>query len=335
MRIPRALLATTVAALLALTAACNGSAAGPDDPVESSGGDGAFPVTIEHQFGSTEIASEPQRVVTVGFNEQDFVLALGVEPVGVREFLGYDAVNRPWAPDSVRGKEIETVGSQDIDFEKIAALNPDLIMAVNGFIEQADYDKLSGIAATVAQSEEYALGATPWQEQTTTTGAALGKAEEAAEIVAEVEQQFATAVEEHPEFEGKSARFALGASESGTYSLGAEDYRTGWLTALGFTVPEQGGEVSPELIAQEMDADVLVAEGVPQEIRDLPVVQGIPVVEEGRTLFLGEDFTTDFAGALGFNSPLSIPLLLEIAVPRLAAATDDDPETSPEPYPER
>ena len=106
-------------------------------------------------------------------------------------------------------------------------------------------------------------------------------------------------------------------------------------SVYGKTAQDVAEQRAWDAFAQEMDADVLVAEGVPQEIRDLPVVQGIPVVAEGRTLFLGEDFTTDFAGALGFNSPLSIPLLLEIAVPRLAAATDDDPETSPEPYPER
>ena len=33
----------------------------------------------------------PERVLTIGFNEQDYALAFGVEPVGVREFLGYDA----------------------------------------------------------------------------------------------------------------------------------------------------------------------------------------------------------------------------------------------------
>ena len=30
---------------------------------------GAYPVTIEHKYGSTEITAEPQRVVLVGLNE--------------------------------------------------------------------------------------------------------------------------------------------------------------------------------------------------------------------------------------------------------------------------
>ena len=42
----------------------------------------AFPVTIEHKYGSTTIEAEPQRVVSVGFAEHDGILALGVTPVG-------------------------------------------------------------------------------------------------------------------------------------------------------------------------------------------------------------------------------------------------------------
>ena len=37
---------------------------------------------------------------TIGFNEADFALALGVRPVAVRQFLGsFDYKTRPWAPD--------------------------------------------------------------------------------------------------------------------------------------------------------------------------------------------------------------------------------------------
>jgi hypothetical protein len=60
---------------------------GSDEPTDRLGGDG-FPLTIEHKHGRTRLAGPPWRVVTVGFNEQDFVLALGVKRVGVREWLG-------------------------------------------------------------------------------------------------------------------------------------------------------------------------------------------------------------------------------------------------------
>jgi iron-siderophore transport system substrate-binding protein len=42
-------------------------------------------VTIEHKFGSTTITKKPKRIVTVGWNDQDFALPLGEVPVSTRE----------------------------------------------------------------------------------------------------------------------------------------------------------------------------------------------------------------------------------------------------------
>lgn len=319
--------------LLMITTGCNASSnsGGATPAVSDSAAGGAFPVTITHAFGTATIPATPQRVVTVGFNEQDYALAFGVEPVGVREFLGYDAPNRPWAPESVRGKAIPTVGSQDLQFEKIAELAPDLILGINSYIDRAAYDKLAAIAPTVAQAGDVATGGTSWEQQTLTTGKALGQDEAASELVNKTKAVFADAVKANPSFAGKSAAFALGNTASGSYSLGADDYRTGWLTELGFTVPKTSGEVSFERL-EVFDKDVLVAEGVDAAVLKKPVVAALPPVKEGRFVSFGA-FDDDFAGALGFNSPLSIPFMLDIAVPRLAVATDGDPKTKPEPYP--
>ena len=326
-------LAALVPLLLLVVAGCSASASEPAEPAApgASGTAGAaFPVTLEHQFGTTTIPAAPQRVVTVGFNEQDYALAFGVEPVGVREFLGYDAPDRPWAPEGVRGEEIPTLGSQDLEFEKIAGLAPDLILGINSYIDQAAYDKLAAIAPTVAQAGDVAPGATTWQDQTLTTGKALGRDADARALVDRTQQAFTDAVAANPSFAGRSAGFALGSSDSGTYSLGADDYRTGWLTELGFTVPEKGGEVSFERL-DVLDADVLLVEGFEQKTLDNKLFAALPAVQEGRLVDLGQ-FDQDFAAALGFNSPLSIPFMLDTAVPRLAAATDGDPATTPEPY---
>lgn len=94
-------LATTVLALA--LAACGGDG----DDATGAGGVSAgqpadFPVTVAHKYGTARVASPPKRVVTVGYNEQDFVLALGVEPVGVREWFG-DQPNAtwPWTQDEL------------------------------------------------------------------------------------------------------------------------------------------------------------------------------------------------------------------------------------------
>ncbi|MDT0350123.1 hypothetical protein [Pseudonocardia charpentierae] len=48
------------------------------------------------------------------------------------------------------------------------------------------------------------------------------------------------------------------------------------------------------------------------------------VVRDGRVAYLG-DFSTPFAGALGFGSPLSLPYALDIAVPALRSAVGGTP----------
>ncbi len=135
----------------------------------------AFPVTVEHKFGSTEIAAEPKRVVTVGYTDQDAVLAFGVVPVGVGDFLGgYKWRERPWAQDALGGAEPEVVSGQQINFEAVAAQRPDLIIAINAGLKQGDYDRLSQIAPTVGQSGDYIDFGMPWEEQTLLVGRALG-----------------------------------------------------------------------------------------------------------------------------------------------------------------
>ena len=42
-----------------------------------------YPITISHAYGETVIESKPERIVTLGWGNQDTVLALGVVPVGV------------------------------------------------------------------------------------------------------------------------------------------------------------------------------------------------------------------------------------------------------------
>ncbi|MGE2767372.1 hypothetical protein ACQGAO_01395 [Rhodococcus sp. 1.20] len=59
---------------------------------------GALPVTVDHAYGSTTIETEPQRIVTIGWNSQDSVLALGKTPVAMESFSGAGLENGilPW-----------------------------------------------------------------------------------------------------------------------------------------------------------------------------------------------------------------------------------------------
>ena len=77
--------------------------------------------------------------------------------------------------------------------EKIAALRPDLILALYSGLTKEQYDTLSKFAPVVAQPKEYSDYGIPWQRQTETIGKALGRPEEATKLVEGVEAKFAEA----------------------------------------------------------------------------------------------------------------------------------------------
>ena len=52
------------------------TASGADEETE-------YPITIQHAYGETVIESKPERIATVGWENQDTPLALGIAPVGV------------------------------------------------------------------------------------------------------------------------------------------------------------------------------------------------------------------------------------------------------------
>jgi iron complex transport system substrate-binding protein len=326
--------ALLAALLLALTFAACGS--DDDEPAaETSGAESAaFPVTVEHRFGTTEIPSEPERVVTVGYTDQDITLALGVVPVGVGEFGGgYDWRTRPWAQEALGGAEPEVVSGQEINYEAVAAQRPDLIIAINAGLQKADYEKLSKIAPTVGQSGDYIDFGMPWDEQTMLVGKALGREDKAAEVVAGVKAKFEQVRADHPEFEGKTAVLAYGGPDGyGAYAT--QDTRSRFLTDLGFKVPERIDELAGDSFfvqfSQEqfrlMDQEVVVMYGSQDDILANPVFKRLDAVKEDRVIYV--DLTDQFAGALGFASAISLPFLLDESEAMFAAAVDGDPATA-------
>ncbi len=333
-----------VAGLLLLSACGSGDDAGADTSDTSDTTEGtdaeAFPVTIEHKYGETTIDEAPERVVVVGLVEQDALLALGVVPVATTEWFGEHAgAVWPWAQDELEalgGEAPEILGDATaINFEAVAAQQPDLILALYSGVTDEDYATLSAIAPTVAQPEAYVDYGVPWDEVTRTVGAAVGKADEAEALVAEVEAEFAAAIEEHPEFAGASSLMAT--PYEGIYVYGPEDARGRFLTDLGFELPPDLVDVTGELYggnlslerADLLDVDVIVWLDASDADGPLggPVYETMRVHSEAREVHLSSVGST-LGGATSFVTVLSLPYLLDELVPMLAAAVDGDPATA-------
>ncbi|MEU6132847.1 iron-siderophore ABC transporter substrate-binding protein [Saccharopolyspora sp. NPDC047091] len=319
--------ALALAALL-LTGACGASGPRSDAPPPSA--DGAFPVTLPHKYGSTTLDHRPQRVVTVGLTDHDAVLALGVVPVATTEWLvsDYPGAIGPWAADRLGGAAAPVVlDDQDgIQYERIAALKPDLILALYSDVSESEYATLSKLAPTVAQPAQHADYGVPWQEQTRTAGAALGEAPEAERLVGELEGRLADVRREHPEF--GAATGLLATTYDGYFVYGRQDPRSRVFAQLGFALPAGLDEVVGDRfgvnISRErsdlLDHDVLiwfVGDGG-AALRDDPVYRGLAVSRERRDIVIDE--AGDYGNAFSFSSVLSLPYVLDRLVPQLTDA---------------
>lgn len=313
------------AAALTLLAGCSSDdSASSSDTTDSSG---AFPVTISHAFGDTTIDSEPSNVVTIGFNEQDFVLALGVKPVATRGNLSYDYRQRPWAQEALGGTEIPEVGATELNLEQIAQAGPDLILGPYSYIDEGQYGQLSEMAPTIADIGGYSnVPAATWQQEFDVIGRALGKEQEAADQTATLEQKFQTAQDNNPQFAGKSLALTF-VLEDGSYMiLGADDLRALFFQDLGFEIPEKTEIVSVEGLTQ-ISPDVVVVGGQDRDqLNANPLFAQLPAVAEDRTAYIGS-FDKDLPSALGYSSPLSLDYAIDGFTPMLAAAADNDPST--------
>ena len=75
-----------------------------------------------------------------------------------------------------------------------------------------------------------------------------------------------------------------------------------------------------------LDRDVLFVNGATKEtMLASPTFARLKVVQEDRTLYT--TFETPLSGALAYSGPNALLYALDVLVPQLAAATDDDPAT--------
>jgi iron complex transport system substrate-binding protein len=164
-------------------------------------------------------------------------------------------------------------------------------------------------------------------------GEALGRSEEAEELVAEADATVAAVAEEHPEFEGLTFAYTSMGAEA-LYLYLPTDPRVQLVEDLGFTVApaveELGADAGSTFYAQlalesapEIESDVIVgfADGLSaDEVAALPIYGQVPAIRNDAAVLIDDQ---GFGAAVSSISPLSLPFALEQLVDDLATAAQN------------
>lgn len=262
-------------------------------------------VTIETKFGPVQIKQKPERVVALGWGDAETALALGVEPVGASDWLGFGGEGvGPWLKGAYNNPPT-ILGTMELDFEQIAALEPDLILDVRSSGDPERYKRLSEIAPTVGVPKGGDNYLTTYQQQVQMIAKALGKEEEGEKLLKDVENAFEEARKKYPQFSGKEV--AVGAYTSqgwGAYVSG--DIRVDFMKQIGFTNKKQIDDQSNGQfyiqVADEnlelLDADLTVVLPIfvdKKEVTNNALYQKIPSVMDGRSIIIEGDYSNAFS----------------------------------------
>jgi len=302
------------AGLLLLPSACGSNGEG------GAGEPSGETRTVGHALGTAEVPADPRRVVALDtFAALQNAVELGVPVVGCATFPHEDPFPEFLSEEETGG--IEGVGHYTApNLEKIAALEPDLIVGSREFVEIAGYDELSRMAPTVALAFTY-----DWKRTSRKVAEAYGREGEMGRLIGDHERRaegLRAALDERsvdPEVT------AMRLVEDGVRIHTNQHFAGRVLEEAGVRRPPnqtaedpQEGiiEVSPELIP-ELDADAIfyfasgggfdpeASERTFRRFRENPLWRGLRAVREGRVWRVGEDHW------LAVGGPRSAGLILD------------------------
>jgi iron complex transport system substrate-binding protein len=310
------------AATLGLTACGRGG----DSPAAAPSGAAGFPVTLTGKEGTATISAPPERVVALGFQrDAETALALGVTPIAMTASTVFPSGLTPWAEAVLTNREPELLNTEGgLPFEKIAGLQPDVILATDSYELTDAYDRLAQIAPTVSYTE--GPDSDTWQQRVELISKALGRDEQAKQVLADIQNKINQAITDNPALAGKIFSFSYVAGGV-LEALVGDDASVTFLEQLGLKIsPEVAAlpesepgraPISPENLGV-LDAEVMIVTAQTDEDREFfesnPLFSQLNAVKNGN--YVQIPFPVSVATA--FPSPLSIPYALDKMVPAVA-----------------
>ncbi|WP_188456065.1 siderophore ABC transporter substrate-binding protein [Virgibacillus oceani] len=172
-----------ISGLAVFAAACGTSDASGDKANGDSGK--SETLTVKHELGETEVPKNPEKVVVFDYGTLDTLDKLGIDVTGVPQSSTTPAYLEKYASD-----DYENVGSlKEPDFEKIAEIDPDLII-ISGR-QSSVYDQLQELAPTIYLGVDTTRYMESFKENLATIGKVFDKQDEIDKELEAVEQSIA------------------------------------------------------------------------------------------------------------------------------------------------
>jgi iron complex transport system substrate-binding protein len=282
------LVALLLSLLLALVA-CGGSpSTAGEDSGDTGASDAAWPVTVTGDNGDLTIDAQPEAIVSMSATATEMLFAIGAGP----QVEAVDSTSN--YPEDA---PVTDLSAFTPNAEAIAAYGPDLVVLsddLNGIVDALDALSVPVLQLGAAQTldDSYA--------QLETLGTATGHTDDAAKVVADMQDRIDAAVESvgddaagmsvyhelDPTFYSVSSSTFLG----GVYELfGLENIADGAEDAAG-GYPQLSAEY---VVAQAPDlvvlADTVCCDQSAETFAQRPAFDTLPAVQEGRVLAASDD----------------------------------------------
>ncbi|OZM71136.1 iron ABC transporter substrate-binding protein [Amycolatopsis antarctica] len=282
---------------------------------------------IDTMFGPVTVPSAPQRVLALGWSDAETALALGVQPIGASDWLGFggDGVG-PWAQGRYTTPP-QMLGTSELSYEQVSSLDPDLILNTRSDGSREKHEELSKIAPTIAPPANVPAYGTNWRQQMSMVSTALGRPNEGARLTADLDAKFARAKADNPAFAGKTT--VVGTHYQDKYAAYLRgDSRLDLMEELGFrNRPEvqalANGSFSADLSREQIEllsADLSVVFPLDSDatvLREDQALNQIPAARAGHMVLLDDPMLVN---AMASGSTLGTAHTLDRLVPMLAAA---------------
>lgn len=301
---------------------------------------------VEHEMGETEICGQPQKVVALSPHILDNILSLGVQPFAYAQAgilnsptFGQPEQQIPYLGPYVTTQPINLGSRRSPSLERLAQSQPDVILGENWHLED-QYDFLSQIAPTLLFSDFGENDRQHWRHNIKGIAQALGREEQAEDLLARYGEQVAAAREKLAPVVAAYPRVLAIAPDdlAGTIYFMEDSTASNLLRAIGFEIvtseassllSEGNLPISVEAFPQlETDLIFVMAwsenepypqEKIKQQWGNNPLLSQMPAFKDGRVFFV--DY---FLWGSNTRGPITDQLILEELPQMLLPLVDED-----------